>query len=187
MGDRVVRQPSPAVPRQALGNGSTGCRQKQARFCRLPAAGTLRKSPTLPQATFEVQTAESLPYPDSSYDTVVDTFGLCSVESPSAALAEMIRVCRPGGKILLLEHGRSGYWTALDMLLDKYSVRHAERWGCWWNRDVAGIVASQCITGSETENSKDISQQALAVIEEATTHHLGTTQVYCLRRLQPHV
>ena len=48
-----------------------------------------------------------LPYGDGAFDTVVDTFGLCSYEDPIAALREMRRVCQPGGQVLLLEHGRS--------------------------------------------------------------------------------
>lgn len=46
-------------------------------------------------------------FSDDSFDTVVDTFGLCSFDDPVAVLKEMQRVCKPDGKILLLEHGRS--------------------------------------------------------------------------------
>jgi methyltransferase OMS1 len=46
-------------------------------------------------------------YPDNSFDTVVDTFGLCSFDDPVKVLKELQRVCKPDGKILLLEHGRS--------------------------------------------------------------------------------
>ena len=42
-----------------------------------------------------------------SFDTVVDTFGLCSVEDPKRALEEMAAACKPGGKIILIEHGRA--------------------------------------------------------------------------------
>lgn len=49
--------------------------------------------------------AEQLPFADASFDTVVDTFGLCSFDDPVAAVREMARVCRPDGSILLIEHG----------------------------------------------------------------------------------
>jgi SAM-dependent methyltransferase len=58
--------------------------------------------------------AERLPFGDASFDTVVATLVLCSVEDPAAALAEARRVLRPDGALLLLEHvaaaGRAGRW-----------------------------------------------------------------------------
>ena len=51
--------------------------------------------------------AESLPFADRSFDSVVCTFTLCSVRSPRAALAEARRVLRRGGRLLFAEHGRA--------------------------------------------------------------------------------
>ncbi|MFC8448129.1 class I SAM-dependent methyltransferase [Kitasatospora sp. NPDC057223] len=51
--------------------------------------------------------AEQLPFPDSSFDTAVVTFALCSVPEEQRALAEIARVLRPGGRLLFLEHVRS--------------------------------------------------------------------------------
>jgi SAM-dependent methyltransferase len=48
--------------------------------------------------------AESLPYPDESFDVVVSTLVLCSVEDLDRALAEARRVLRPGGELRVLEH-----------------------------------------------------------------------------------
>jgi SAM-dependent methyltransferase len=51
--------------------------------------------------------AESLPFADASFDTVVCTFTLCSVRSPAAVLSEARRALRPGGQFLFCEHGLS--------------------------------------------------------------------------------
>jgi len=51
--------------------------------------------------------AGRLPYPDASFDTVVATFVLCSVDDVDATLREARRVLRPGGTVRLLEHARS--------------------------------------------------------------------------------
>lgn len=49
------------------------------------------------QVTLAVADAGKIPLPDNLFDTVVDTFGLCSFEKPDEALREMSRCCKPGG------------------------------------------------------------------------------------------
>ncbi|HEX3454072.1 MAG TPA: class I SAM-dependent methyltransferase [Gaiellaceae bacterium] len=51
--------------------------------------------------------AEKLPFPDSTFDTAVVTWVLCSVPSQEAALAEIARVLKPDGRFLFIEHVRS--------------------------------------------------------------------------------
>jgi SAM-dependent methyltransferase/predicted ester cyclase len=51
--------------------------------------------------------ATALPFPDESFDTVVCTYGLCTIPDDAAAIREAKRVLRPGGRILLAEHVRS--------------------------------------------------------------------------------
>lgn len=48
--------------------------------------------------------AERMPFADASFDTVVSTLVLCTVPDADAALAEIRRVLRPGGKLLFIEH-----------------------------------------------------------------------------------
>ena len=47
-----------------------------------------------------------LEFPDHSFDTVFTTFVFCSVPDPVAGLRELRRVCKPSGRLLLLEHMR---------------------------------------------------------------------------------
>jgi ubiquinone/menaquinone biosynthesis C-methylase UbiE len=51
--------------------------------------------------------SEQLPFEDVSFDCVVSTFTLCSIEDVRKAMGELYRVLRPGGKFLFLEHGLS--------------------------------------------------------------------------------
>jgi ubiquinone/menaquinone biosynthesis C-methylase UbiE len=51
--------------------------------------------------------AEALELPDESFDTVVCTYGLCTIPDHRAAVREVSRVLRPGGRFLLAEHVRS--------------------------------------------------------------------------------
>lgn len=48
---------------------------------------------------------EQLPFGDATFDCVVSTFTLCSVEDEHLAMSEVYRVLRPGGSFLFLEHG----------------------------------------------------------------------------------
>jgi ubiquinone/menaquinone biosynthesis C-methylase UbiE len=51
--------------------------------------------------------AERLEFADESFDTVVCTYGLCTIPDDAAAVREAKRVLRPGGRLLLAEHVRS--------------------------------------------------------------------------------
>ncbi|MFN2524945.1 MAG: class I SAM-dependent methyltransferase [Actinomycetota bacterium] len=51
--------------------------------------------------------AHDLPFSENSFDSVVCTYSLCNIPDPGRALAEMKRVLRPGGKLILVDHIRS--------------------------------------------------------------------------------
>lgn len=56
---------------------------------------------------FVADTAESLPFESNSFDSAVITWTLCTIPDPDAALAEVRRVLKPGGRLIFAEHGRS--------------------------------------------------------------------------------
>jgi ubiquinone/menaquinone biosynthesis C-methylase UbiE len=53
---------------------------------------------------FAQMDAQNLAFPDGSFDTVAISLSLCTIPDPVAALRELARVCRPEGRIVLLEH-----------------------------------------------------------------------------------
>lgn len=57
-------------------------------------------------ATLLAARAENLPLPDESFDAVLVTLTMCSVTSQPTALSEVMRVLKPGGQLLFLEHVR---------------------------------------------------------------------------------
>jgi len=68
--------------------------------------------------------AQALPFPDASFDTVVCTLSLCAIPDDRRAVAEMIRVLRPGGRLLLLDHVAGSAWPvrAVQRLLELVTV-----------------------------------------------------------------
>lgn len=57
--------------------------------------------------TLQLAPAESLPFPDASFDNVVSTLVLCTVKDVRRSVDEMHRVLRPGGKVFFIEHVRA--------------------------------------------------------------------------------
>eukprot|EP00494_Astrolonche_serrata_P030037 UN30304 len=88
---------------------------------------------------FRVEDACKMSYEDESFDTVVDTFGLCSIEDPMEALEGMYRVCKVGGRILLLGHGESSFTPIARMQANDLN-RHVHLWGCYYNRNILDYI-----------------------------------------------
>jgi ubiquinone/menaquinone biosynthesis C-methylase UbiE len=86
--------------------------------------------------------AERLPLPDASFDTVVVTYSLCTIPQPLAALQEMHRVLAPDGRLLFLEHGR-----APEASVRRWQDRLQPLWGhiaggCHLGRDVPLLLGT---------------------------------------------
>jgi ubiquinone/menaquinone biosynthesis C-methylase UbiE len=112
----------------------------------------------LPGAAAEAQVveapAESLPFEDSSFDTVAFTLVLCTVPNPAAALAEAARVLRPDGKLLFLEHIRSE-----DAGLARWQDRLEKPWrfladGCHCNRDTVATIEASPFSVEQVEQGE---------------------------------
>ncbi len=84
--------------------------------------------------------AQMLPFPDASFSAVVSTLVFCSIPVPGLALSEIRRVLRPGGKLLQLEHTRTGRpW--IDAGLDAITpVWKRIAGGCHPNRDTTALL-----------------------------------------------
>jgi ubiquinone/menaquinone biosynthesis C-methylase UbiE len=99
--------------------------------------------------------AEALPFPDGSFDVVVSTLVLCTVEDPDRALAEVRRVLAPGGRLVLLEHvrGSGGLARWQDRLTPLW--RHLAA-GCHLNRETRAAVERAGFTVTDFEQVQEL-------------------------------
>jgi ubiquinone/menaquinone biosynthesis C-methylase UbiE len=98
--------------------------------------------------------AEALPFDDDSFDTVVATLVLCTVEDPLRALTEARRVLVEGGRLLYLEHVRSE-----SAKLARWQDRLERPWGffaagCHPNRDTGQLLADAGFWIDSLENDR---------------------------------
>jgi ubiquinone/menaquinone biosynthesis C-methylase UbiE len=86
--------------------------------------------------------AQHLGFADGSFDTVAISLALCTVPDPAAALGELARVCRPEGRIVLLEHVLSPVWPVamLERLLSPLQERII---GCHLDRETLDLVRAR--------------------------------------------
>jgi ubiquinone/menaquinone biosynthesis C-methylase UbiE len=83
---------------------------------------------------------ERLPLADGCADTVVVAYALCTIPEPQAALAEVRRILKPGGRLVFLEHGQAepDWHRGLQERLNR--VWGLLAGGCNLNRDPVGLV-----------------------------------------------
>lgn len=80
--------------------------------------------------------AEKLPFPDDTFDCITVAFGLRNMTHKDKALAEMTRVAKPGGRVMVLEFSK--VWKPLEKPYDWYSFKVLP----WLGRRVADDEAS---------------------------------------------
>ncbi|MEG3146383.1 class I SAM-dependent methyltransferase [Sphingomonas sp. RT2P30] len=160
----------PMLERVARGGFATaldvGC--GEGRFCRMlaergiKATGIDPTEPLLaearrrdPAGDYRLGRAEQLDFTDASFDLVVSYLSLIDIPDPAAAIAEMGRVLRPGGSLLianLASFSTAGSWS-VDLLgrvrfaIDHYLVERAA-WASWrgirvrnWHRPLGSYMA----------------------------------------------
>ena len=89
---------------------------------------------------FVEASAEGIPLPDRSVDTVVTTWTLCTIPDVARALTEMRRVLKSDGRMVFVEHGRSP-----DRGVCRWQDRLTPLWkrlggGCHLNRAIADLI-----------------------------------------------
>src|SRR5262245_8227013 len=93
---------------------------------------------------------ERLPFPDDTFDTVVSTFTLCSIDNVRQSLAEIQRVLLPGGRFLFLEHGLSpeAHVQKWQHRLNGFQMLVGD--GCRLIRNIKELVAAQPFSAVES-------------------------------------
>ena len=143
---RLLRNASGNILEVAIGTGKNlryyppGCRIIAVDVSREMLDVARKRATNLSlDVSFLLADAEALPFPDTSFDTVVSSLSTCTFPEPVIALREMARVCRTDGRVLLVEHGRSNReWLARWQ--DRHADQFAKPLGCHWNREPMEIV-----------------------------------------------
>jgi demethylmenaquinone methyltransferase/2-methoxy-6-polyprenyl-1,4-benzoquinol methylase len=100
----------------SLGMLQVGARRQRSAQESPPAAGAAGRAG---QVRFVAGDALDLPFRDQAFDAVTISFGLRNVADPGAALSEMLRVTRPGGRLVVCEFGHLP-WPRVNTLYESY-------------------------------------------------------------------
>jgi SAM-dependent methyltransferase len=94
----------------------------------LDKARDLQRECGLDNLSWDLGRADALPYPDAAFEAVVTRFSLHHLMDPAKALAEMLRVCRPGGRVVVCDvytttPEQAAEYDRLERLRDPSHVR----------------------------------------------------------------
>jgi len=96
--------------------------------------------------------AQALPFAAESFDTVVSTWTLCSVEKLDKVMQEIARVLKPEGKFLFLEHGKSPEGRVFRLQKWLTPMNRAIAGGCELTREIALAVEKNGFSIEKIEN-----------------------------------
>ncbi len=124
--DAVAARPGEWVLDLAAGTGTSSVPFSEAGAHVVPcdfSLGMLRVGRRQqPQLRFTAGDATRLPFADRSFDAVTMSFGLRNVVRPKEAIAEMLRVTRPGGRLVVCEFSRPT-WAPFRVVYTEYLMR----------------------------------------------------------------
>ena len=104
-------------------------------------------------ADLRVGNAEALEFGDAAFDTVVCTISLCNIPDYHAAIREMYRVLKPGGRLVLLDHVASDRaWLRVGQWLLEQVTRRTN--GDYQTRRPLPLVEAQGFVVSNSERSR---------------------------------
>lgn len=86
------------------------------------------------------ENAEKLSFPDNSFDSVVSTWTLCSIEDVESSLREIHRVLKPGGEFFFIEHGLSNEAKVQKWQHRLTPLNRRMAAGCHLDRDIKALV-----------------------------------------------
>ena len=90
--------------------------------------------------TLGLDASQRLPLPDASFDSVVSTWTLCTIPDVAAALREVHRVLKPGGRFFFIEHGLSPDPSVARWQKRMSFLTQRLGGGCHLERDIASIL-----------------------------------------------
>ncbi|MEM7712326.1 MAG: class I SAM-dependent methyltransferase [Cyanobacteria bacterium P01_A01_bin.68] len=90
-----------------------------------------------------ILSGENLPMSDNSFDSVVSTWTLCSIEKVEQAVNEIHRVLKPGGKFFFIEHGLSNEQSIQIWQNRLNPIQNVIADGCNLNRNIRSIIKQQ--------------------------------------------
>jgi ubiquinone/menaquinone biosynthesis C-methylase UbiE len=120
---------------------------------------------------FVPASAEAIPAPDRTFDSIVMTWTLCTIVHPTTALAEIARVLKPGGCLIFIEHGK-----APDVKVAAWQDRLNSPWravagGCNMNRAITSLIAGSGFAIDELETGYAAWPKVLSYLYKGIATH----------------